>query len=229
VAAVAGRAVLLQQLDQAPLADGAGTHLGLHVVLHDVEPHVGEDQVPDVLAQLAAVDDFDRRDPQRLLPDLDRVRVVAAGNGAADVGLVALHRGPARELALEEHRLEHRDVVVLVAQREHVVVEEHVAFVDVAVEQLADVLAHRCQREGQDRQVLGLLQHAAVLVVQARDVVLGFAQDRRARRLLHRDAHLVGDRLEGARVHRQQDGIDFHAATSRSELALATRSSRPLA
>jgi hypothetical protein len=207
---VAVDAVLGQQLEHPPLADRARAHLGLHVVLDDVEPHVGEDQVPDVLAQLAAVDHLDRRDAQRLLPDLDRVRVVAAGDVAADVGLVALDCGPRDQFAVEEHRLEHRHVVVLVAQAEDVVVEDHVARMQVVAEVLLDVLADRRQREGEDRQVLGLLEHVAIAVVEAGHVVLGLAQDRRTGGLLHRDAHLVGDRAERARVDRQQDGVDFH-------------------
>ena len=207
-------AVLAEQLEQAPLADRGGADLGLHVVAHDVEADVGEDQLPDILAQLALLDHLDRRDAQPFLPDFGRVRVVAAGDRAADVGLVPLDRGPGDEPALEEHRLVHRDVVVLVAEAEHVVVEDDVAGVDLVAEIALDVLAHRRQRERQDRQVLGLLQHAAFGVVEAGDEILGFAQDRRARRLLHRDAHLVGDRLERARVHRQQDRIDLHATAS---------------
>ena len=43
-----------------------GADLGLHVVAHDVQAHVGEDQLPDVLAQLAALDaaDADRAGPE---------------------------------------------------------------------------------------------------------------------------------------------------------------------
>src|SRR5690606_33113136 len=88
--------------------------------------------------------------------------------------------------------------------------EEEVARMQAVAELLLDVLAERRQRESEDRQVLGLLEHVAVAVVQAGHVVLGLAQDRRPGGLLHRDAHLVGDRAESARVDRQQDRIDFH-------------------
>ncbi len=221
--------VFRQQLDEASLADRAGADLGLHVVLDDVEADVGEDQLPDVLAQLALLDHLDRRNPQRLLPHLGGVRVVAAGDGAADVGLVSLDGGPRDEPALEEHRLEHRDVVVLVAEAEHVVVEDHVARVDLVAVVRLDVLAHRGEREGEDRQVLGLLQHPAVGVVEPGDEILRLAQNRRARRLLHRDAHLVGDRLEGPGVDGQQNRVDLHVVTSceRAARTAAVRSSRP--
>ena len=235
-------AVLAEQLDEPALADRARADLGLHVVPHDVEADVGEDEVPHVLAELATLDHLDRGNAQRLLPHLGRVRVVAAGHRAADVRLVPLDGGPRGEPPLAEHRLEHRDVVVLVAEGEHVVVEEHVARGDVVAEFRPDVLAHRREREREDRQVLGLLEHPPVRVVETGDEVLRLAQDRRARRLLHRDAHLVGDRLERPRVHRQQDRVDLHghgvssgrhraqavATCGRDAITGAARSSRPL-
>ena len=82
----------LEQGAQPPLADTAGPHLRLHVLADDVQPDVGEDQVPDVLAKHAPLVDLHRRDAQRLLPHLRGVRVVAAAHGPPDVGLVALRR-----------------------------------------------------------------------------------------------------------------------------------------
>ena len=60
--------------------------------------------------------------------------------------------------------------------------------------------------------------------------VLGLAEDRRARGLLDRNAHLVGDRLEGAREDRKQDRIDVGFALAHDALASRiglTSSSRP--
>ena len=161
--------IFLEQLDDAALADVAGADLRFHVVLHDIETDVGEDQIPDVLSQFSLLVDFDRRDAERLLPNLDRVRIVAAGHRAADVGLVALDRGPGDQLVLEEHRLVYRDVVVLVPEGKHVVVEDDVAGMNIVAEVVADVLAHGRQRERQDRKILRLLEHPAFSVVQARD------------------------------------------------------------
>ena len=112
----------------------------------DLEPDVRAHEVPDVAAQLAAVVDLQRRDPERLLPDLARARVVAAGGHAADVGDVALARGPRDELALEEDRQEDADVRVLVAAAEDVVVEDDVAVVDVVAEVLDDPHAAAAER-----------------------------------------------------------------------------------
>ena len=222
-----GPAILLEQFEHAPLAHGAGAHFGLHVVLNDVQSHIGEDQAPHVLAQLAALHHLHRRNPQRLLPDLHGVRVVAAGDVAADVGLMPLDRRPGDQFAIQKDRLEGRHIVVLIAQAEHVVVKDHIARIELIAKKLLDVLAHRCQRERKNRQILGLLQHIAIGVIEAGDVVLGLAQNRRARGLRHRDAHLVGDRLEGAGIDRQQNGIDLAHTPSSSFMHDATRSSRP--
>ena len=204
----AREADLLDQRRQAPLADGAAADLGAHVGLDDGQADVGEDEVPHVPAQDAALDHLDRRDAQRLLPDLGGGRVVAAAHGAADVGHVPLGGGPADQRPGHEDGLEGGHVVVLVAQGEDVVVEEDVPRVDLAAEALGDVLAHRRQREGQDGQVLGLLEHAPAGVVQAGDEVARLAQDRRARGLLHADRHLVGDRLERAAQDGDVDRVD---------------------
>ena len=212
-------AIFLQQLDDAAVTDVAGADLRFHVVLHDIETDVGEDQIPNVFSQFSFLVNLDRRDAQRLLPHLDRVRIVAAGHRAADVGLVALDRGPGDQLALEEHRLVDRDVVVLVAEREHVVVEDDVAGMNIIAVVVADVFAHGRERERQDRQILRLLEHPAFGVVQAGDEVLRLAQDRRGRGLLHRDRHFVGDRAKCARIDGQQDRIDFHARASASTRA----------
>ena len=176
-------AVFLQQRAHPPLADGAGAHLGFQIVLHDVEADIGKDQIPDVAAQLALLVDLYGRNAQRLLPDFLGIGIVAARHGAADIGLMALHRRPRHQRAVVEDRLIDGDVVVLVAEAEHVVVEDHVAVVNVVAEIAHQVLAHRAEREGEDRQVLGLLQHIAVGVVEPGDEILGLAQDRRARGL----------------------------------------------
>ena len=209
-------AILAEQCEQSPLSDDACPHLRLHVLADDVEPDVGEDQVPDILPQPAALHDLDRRDTQSLLPDLGRLRVVTALHRTADVRLVPLGGRPADKLRLVEDRLEDRHVVELVAQRKDVVVNDDVAFMKIFAEVLPDVLADRSEGERQDRQVFGLLQHPALRVVQAGDEVLRLAEDRRAGSPLQRDRHLVRYRLEGPREDARQDGVDHDAPPLRA-------------
>ena len=153
----------------------------------DVRPH----EVPHVAAQLTAVVDLQRRDPERLLPDLPRARVVAAGRHAADVGDVALARAPRDELAVVEDRQEDADVGVLVAAAVDVVVEDDVAVVQVVAEVLDDVLQRRLGAVGDDRRVLGLGERAAAAVEDHSHEIADLVEDRRPRGAHQHGRHLA--------------------------------------
>ena len=144
------------------------------------------------------------------------VGVVAAGDRSPDIGLMALAGGPGDERPLGEDRPEHRDVVVLVAAREHVVVQDHVARMHIVAEKGDDLLAHRLEREGEHRDVLGLLQHVARLVIEPGDEVAGLVEDRRPGGAQERKPHLLGDRFETALDDRGKDRVDrgAHAPVS---------------
>src|SRR6202011_2564273 len=58
-------AILLEERQHSALADTARADLRLHVVLHDIEADVGEDQVPYILAQSSLLVDLHRRNAQR--------------------------------------------------------------------------------------------------------------------------------------------------------------------
>ena len=208
--------VTLDQLDDPALAHRRAADLRLDVLLDDGVADVREDRAPDILAPLAAVEDFERRDAERLLPDFARIRVVAAGDRAADIGLMALAGGPADRLAVEENRAEYRDIVVLVAAGEDVVVQENVARVHVVSEKIDDCLAHRLEGEGEHRDIFGLLQHVAGLVVEPGDEIARLVEYRRARGPEKSEPHLLGDRFEPALDHRSEDGIDLDAHAPRS-------------
>jgi hypothetical protein len=109
---------------------------------------------------------------------------------------MALAGGPGHQLSIPEDGLERGHVVVLVAQAEHVVVENHIAVVQIVAVIFQQILTHRPQAEGQDGKVLALLQHLALGVVQAGDKILGLAENRRAGGAGQGDGHLLGDGLE---------------------------------
>jgi len=206
--------VLLEEPEHAALAHDAGADLGAQVLANDVEADVGEDEIPDVPPELPLFVDLDGRDAERFLPDLGRVRVVSPRDRPPDVGLVSLGGGPGDELVLEEDRFVDGDVVVLVSHAEDVVVEDDVSGMDVVTVVVEDVLAYRPEREGEDGEVLRLLQHVPLAVVEPGDEVLGLAENGRPRGLLEADAHLVGDGLERPRQHREQNRVDLaHAAS----------------
>ena len=116
------------------------------------------------------VEDLDRRDPDALLPDRERVGDLAAGHLAAHVHHVAEERGERDALALVEDRQDHEPVVA-VRDRPlaeiRVVQQDHVALGDVAAEavdhlgdvraELADdhLAARRCRSSGTRRAAPG--------------------------------------------------------------------------
>ena len=196
------------ELEHAALADDRAADLRLEVLGDDREADVREDQIPHVAPEPALFDDPERRDPERLLPHLGRLRVVAARLRPADVRLVALRRRPRHEPPGVEDRAEHGDVVVLVSAGEDVVVEEDVTRTHVVAEGRDDRAARRLEREGEDRDVLGLLEDPPARVVEPGDEVARLVEDRRARRPEEREPHLLGDRPKPALQHRREDGID---------------------
>src|SRR5206468_12930456 len=120
------------------------------------------------------------------------------------------------EPAVDEDRAEDRHVVVLVAAGEDVVVQEHVAGVDVALEGGDDRATRGLEREGEDRDVFALRPDLAARAVEPGDEVARLAQDRRARRAQQRESHLLGDRLQPALEDGGEDGIDGTRRSHRS-------------
>ena len=207
------------------LADGARADHRAHVLGDDVEANVAEDEVPDVVAAPAAFVELERRDPQALLPQIGRVRVVGAGDGAADVGLVGGDHDPAELLALVEDRLGDLPVGELVATGVRVVVENDVTLEDVAPEGICDRAHAGRGRVAEHGDVLGLLEQDAVLVVDAEREVAALDEQRRAGAPLDHHAHALADRLQPVGDHGGEDGIGAHAPAFRVRTKLPEASS----
>ncbi|MDT4864723.1 hypothetical protein FQZ97_994930 [compost metagenome] len=170
----------LDHLDHPAGADRAAADHRPDVLHDEAEPDVRGEQVPHVLARHALLGQLERRDAERLLPDVAGVGVVAAGGHAADVGEVTRGRGPADQPALGEDRQEDSGVGVLVAAVVDVVVDDDVALVDVVPEVLDDVLQRRVRAERDDRGELGLGERVAVAVEDDRHQVADLVEDGRA-------------------------------------------------
>ena len=216
-------AVAFEHVDEAALADRARADHRLDVLGDDLEPDVRPHEVPDVAAQLPAIVDLQRRDAERLLPDLPRARVIAARRHAADVRDVALARAPRDELTVVEDRQEDADVRVLVAAAVDVVVEDHVAVVQVVAEVLDDPLQRRLRAVGDDRRVLGLGERAAAAVEDHRHQIADLVEDRRPRGAHQHRRHLAGDRLHAALQDGSEDriraGHAMHQTTARRSVS----------
>ena len=171
-----------------------------------------------------------RRDPDALLPDRARARVVAGHATAADVGVMALGHAPERDLALPEDRLEDRDVRRVVVAAVGVVEDEDVALVDVAREALGD-RAHRVRRRAHQHRDVGRLRDQAQVAVEDRGhEVARLGEDRRAAGAQHRLADLAADGVQPVADDRGQDrvgrGSDRHGFSAPLGSCRARRSAR---
>ena len=92
-------AILVEQRLEAALADLHRADLALQVALDEErQEDVEQDGVPQALVRLALDVELRRRDPDALLPDALRARVVAGDAAAADVGVMAFRDGPEGDL-----------------------------------------------------------------------------------------------------------------------------------
>ena len=210
-AGVDGRlAVFVEHGEQIALAHLAGADQRVEIALLVApRPHVGEDHVEHVVARLALVPDLHRRNAQAFGVDFLGIGIVAGGHRPADIGQMALADRPVDQLALVEDRLVHAGVDGVAAAEGRIVVQDQVALVDVALEELGDRLHGGDERAQMDRDILALQDHLRLGVEQRGRIVMRQVEHRGARGLLQRQRHLALRRLEHAADDRERDRIDF--------------------
>jgi hypothetical protein len=179
-------------------------HLGAQIV-QALARHlqIEQDEIEDVLHQLAFAIEPHRRNANAFLEDV--------GMAAIDeVGMVGGVRGPGDQLALVEDGLGQDDVgQVRAAACVCVIAHEDVAFADVLhVEPLGDFVDDADQRAEMDRDVRGLAQRAALGIEQAGRAVAPFLDVGRVGGAHQRLAHLLDDGGECVADDLDSDGID---------------------
>ena len=125
--------------------------------------------------------------------------------GAADVEHVRRGAREADELALVEDRDDDRDVRRVRGAGVRVVVQDHVALVDVVAEDPDHVLHDLRHRAHEHRRRVRLGEVVALAVEDARAEVLGLADDRGVRHAVEHARHLLRDRGERAADDAHQD------------------------
>ena len=148
-------AIVVEQRRQPPLAEIERVQLTDEVAVVGLRnPAVRREDRDDVLVDLAARDQLDRRNAHALLEAFGRARVEAAGHVAADVEPMADRGEPAEQLALAKHRPHQPEVVEMRAAVVGIVEQEGVAGLEPALAR--DLVDHRLHREGhgadEDRQ-----------------------------------------------------------------------------
>ena len=202
----------LEQFFDTPHADQVRGDLRFHVAVAMAgRARVEQDDIEDVLPQLARGHQLDRRKAKAFLKNARAVGALAAGDLAADVGMVGRVRHEPGEPVAGEHRRGHRQVGKMRAAADvGVVGQEHVparnAFQGKAPH---DVLHHAHQRAQMDRR-FGTERNEVAVDREARGRAVAALLDvGRERRAKQRREHLVGRGLKTFADHFDRDRVDL--------------------
>ena len=200
------------ELDQPLFAEPVGAELAADVAEHQLgRAAVGGDDALDVAVRLVAALVAHRRQMQAFVENLARLAGAASRHRAADVALVRDRAAEAEQLAVDEHRRDHRHVRrVRAAALIGMIDQEGVALGDGFAECVDDRRA--AGRKGADvqRQHDMLRHHLAFGVHQRAGGVLRLAHDGGEAGAEQRVLHLLHDAGE-ARLHDFEiDRVDLH-------------------
>ena len=152
------------QAEEALLAELARGEHRVHVAaVHRLRADVVEDHAVEVLVQHSGLVPAERVVHLRLGVDVERVGV-DPGVGAADVEHVRGHGGEAEQLALVEDRHRDRDVRAVRGPQVGVVVDDHVAVLELPVEPVQEPADVPGQGADVHRRRVGLAELAALRV-----------------------------------------------------------------
>jgi hypothetical protein len=213
-------AVALHEPQEAVAPEPAGGEHRVHVAaVHRLGADVVEEHPVEVLVQHASPVPPQAVVELRLRVDVEGVGVDARV-GAADVEHVRRHGREPEQLALVEDRDGDGDVGRVRRAEVGMVVDDHVALLDLVAETVEEPPDVPGQRADVHRRRVGLAQLAALGVEDPRTEVLRLADDRRVAHAEEHARHLLRDRVVRAAEHPQGDGIHLDApAGGRARLA----------
>ena len=136
---------------------------------------------------------------------------------------MALGHAPEQVLALVEHGACGHEVAHVGVAAVGVVADDHVAVVNVAVEDPRNLLQHDVHGVRVDRQRVHHADLPVLAVVDRAGEVVRERDDGGPRRPLHDERHLVGDRIEAVENDREGDGVDLGAPVRLSLPSLGAR------
>jgi hypothetical protein len=176
------------------------------------DAHVGEQHRPEVLVDVARLDDAHGREAQAFLDDVVR-NGRAAGSRAADIRPMHPARGEADEGAVRENARQQRHVRQVRSAGVGIVAQHGIAGAPggggVACED-----SPRRMRHGPEvhRNVVALRHDVAIGIEQGAREIGGQAQQGRERCAHDRRLHFLADGVESAAHHLEGDGVGFEDA-----------------
>ena len=173
---------------------------GVRVLAQIERLHVGVD--------LAAAQDFERRNQQALLKEIGGIAAVGSRNLAAEVGLVRDVADEADDPLAHEYRRDDGDVGrVVLAGLVGMVDDEGVARLGRIAEAPADLVHLRRQRSDMQGLRNALRHHAAGVVEHREGEILALLDDGGIARAQHVERELAGDLQRGLIDDFEVDGV----------------------
>ena len=202
-------AVFAEQLGELAQAIGVGVDLRLDVAPGDFgRAGIGANERLHVAVDLAAPQNFQRRNQQAFLEEVGGVAAVGAGNLAAEIGLVRDIADEADEPPVCEHWRDHRDVGrVVLAGLVGMIDDEGIARLDAVAVAPADLVHLSRQRPDMQRLRNALRHHAAFAVEDGEGEILALLDDGGVARAQHVERELARDLQRRLVDHLEIDGV----------------------
>ena len=191
-------------------ADTCGTKHGTQIAVLQVRgARVQHQHLPQILADLAGLNQFEHRQAHAFGPGVGRDRVIRTGSAAADIGLMRPVTGEADHFAANKYRARDHPVGQMVATRfPRVVQQVNIAFGQFVTEITQDGADAEPAAAGMDRNPVGLADDFACRPRDETGKIMRLAEDRATRSAYHHPAHLVGDVIEAVLGQCQDNRVE---------------------
>ena len=209
------------QLRQTLRTDAGGADHGAQIAVQQFRrAAVEQQQLPEVVAHFATLEQFQRWQADAFMEDLGGLGIVGAGRAATDVGLMRPVAGPGRQLPIDEYRAADHPVRQMIATGDvRIVRQEDVVRFDPPGESVNKGAHGEATTAGMDRNAVGLADQGAAGIGNETGKIMALVEDRAARGARHDEAHLVS-RCPGSRLSEACTG------TSAQPVAASTKARR---
>ena len=208
-------AVLPAKLHDAPFASLGCRDLSKQIALARFGiPYIGLQKLHDRRIHACRCRNQNRGNAHRLLKGIDGLGEVAARPCPADIGPMRKADRECDDIAIDEDRPNHLDVVQMVAAERAKIIDQNVAVVQAADRQHFQQFRNGvCHRPEMDRNFPALTDQIALGIGDRRRQVAGFAQQWRTCRTRHHQAHFLGRRRQTVPDHLDGKRIELHGVT----------------